>query len=62
MILYVSDLKNFTKELLQLINTFSNVAGYNINSKNQLPSYTQRMKKQRGKSEKHHLSQKPQIA
>ena len=31
---YTSDPKNSTKELLQLINTFSNVAGYKINSKN----------------------------
>ena len=30
---YISDPKNSTKELLQLINTFSNVAGYKINSK-----------------------------
>ena len=34
MIDYISDPKNSTKELLQLINTFSNVAGYKINSKN----------------------------
>ena len=33
MIVYVSDPKNSTKELLQLINTFSNVAEYKINSK-----------------------------
>ena len=33
MIVYISDPKNFTKELLQLINTFSNVAGYKNNSK-----------------------------
>ena len=31
MIVYMSDPKNSTKELLQLINTFSNVAGYKIN-------------------------------
>ena len=35
MIVYISDTKNSTKELLQLINTFSTVAGYKINSKNQ---------------------------
>ena len=29
----INDLKNSTKELLQLINTFSNVPGYKINSK-----------------------------
>ena len=33
MIVYISDPKNSTKELLQLINTFSTVAGYKINSK-----------------------------
>ena len=32
-IVYISDPKNSTRELLQLINTFSEVAGYNINSK-----------------------------
>ena len=32
MIVYISDPKNSTKELLQLINTFSNVAGYKMNS------------------------------
>ena len=30
-IVYISDPKNSTKELLQLINIFSNVAGYKIN-------------------------------
>ena len=34
MIVYISDPKNSTRELEQLINTFSNVAGYKINSKN----------------------------
>ena len=33
MIVYISHPKNSTKELLQLVNTFSNVAGYKINSK-----------------------------
>ena len=33
MIVYISDPKNSTKELLQLINIFSNVVGYKINSK-----------------------------
>ena len=33
MIVYIIDPKNSTKELLQLINTFSNVAGYKINQK-----------------------------
>jgi uncharacterized protein (DUF1499 family) len=31
-IIYISDPKNSTRELLQLINTFSKVAGYKINS------------------------------
>ena len=33
MIVYISDPLKSTKELLQLTNTFSNVAGYKINSK-----------------------------
>ena len=33
MIVYISDPKNSTRELLQLINTFSTVAEYKINSK-----------------------------
>ena len=33
MIVYISDPKNSTRELLQLIITFSKVAGYNINKK-----------------------------
>jgi hypothetical protein len=32
MIIYLSDPKNSTKELLKLINNFSKVAGYKINS------------------------------
>ena len=32
MILYLSDPKNSTRELLQLINNFSKVAGYKLNS------------------------------
>ena len=39
-IVYISDLKNSTRELLQLINTFSKVAGYKSESdlKHSLPS------------------------
>ena len=33
MIVYISNPKNSTKELLQLINTFGNVTGYKTNSK-----------------------------
>ena len=32
MIVYISDPKNSTRELLNLINSFSDVAGYKINS------------------------------
>jgi hypothetical protein len=32
MIVYISDFKNSTRELLNLLNHFSEVAGYNINS------------------------------
>jgi hypothetical protein len=32
MIVYISDPKNSTRELLNLINNFSEVAGYKINS------------------------------
>ena len=32
MIVYISDTKNFTRELLNMINSFSSVAGYKINS------------------------------
>ena len=33
MIVYIRNTKKLTRELLQLVNTFSNVAGYKINSK-----------------------------
>ena len=56
MIVYINDPKNSTKELLHLINTFSNVAGYKINSKKSIALLYIKNKKQRGKSEKHHLS------
>ena len=48
--------KNCTRELLQLTNTFSNVAGYKINKKSQLACHLQMIKKLRKKSEKHHHS------
>jgi hypothetical protein len=43
MIVYISDLKNSTRELLQLINNFSKVAGYKITQINQQPSFIQMM-------------------
>jgi hypothetical protein len=35
MIVHLNDPKNYTRELLNLINNFSKVTGYKINSKNQ---------------------------
>ena len=45
MIVYISDSKNSTRELLNLMNSLSEVAGYSINSKkkNQWPFSTQRI-------------------
>ena len=40
MIVYISDSKNSTRELLNLINSFSEVAGYKIIQTNQWPLYT----------------------
>ena len=49
MIVYLSDPKNPTRELLQLINNFSKVAGYKINSSKSVASYTQRISRLRKK-------------
>ena len=46
MIIYISDPKNSTREPLNLINNYSKVAGYKINSKK---SSTQRINKLRKK-------------
>ena len=46
MIVYINDTKNSTKKLLQLINTFSNVAGYKINSKKSIVLQYKKEKKQ----------------
>ena len=56
MIVYISDPKNSTKELLQLINTFSNGDRYKINSKKSVALLYTKIWKQRGKSEMHHFS------
>lgn len=50
----------FTRELLQLIDTFTNVAGSKILKKS-VALLLQMIKKLREKSEKHHYSQLPQI-
>jgi len=39
MILYISNPKNSTRELLQLINNFSKVAGYKSNSNKSVPFF-----------------------
>ena len=44
MILYKEDPKNATRKLLELINEFGRVAGYKINARNLLHSYTLMMK------------------
>ena len=55
--------KNSTKEILQLINTFSNVAGYKINSKKSVALFYRDDKwAEKKKSENQHPSQYPQIA
>jgi hypothetical protein len=57
MIVYISDPTNSTRELLTLINSFSAVAGYKINSTNQWPFSTQRINGLRKKLGKQHPSQ-----
>ena len=57
MIVYISNPQNSTKELLQLINTFSNVAEYKINSNNSIALFYKIINELRKKSEKHCPSQ-----
>jgi hypothetical protein len=57
MIVYISDPKNSTRELLNLINSFGEVAGYKINSKSQWPFSIQRINRLRKKLGKQHPSQ-----
>ena len=47
MILYIENLKDSTRKLLQLINEYSKVAGYKINTQNPSHSYTVTMRKQK---------------
>jgi hypothetical protein len=53
MIIYISGSKKLTTELLNLINSFSAVAGYKIKS-NQWPFSTQRINRMRKKLGKQH--------
>jgi hypothetical protein len=57
MIVFISDPKNSTRELLNLINSFSKVAGYKINSKKSMAFTTQRINRLRTKLGKEHHSQ-----
>ena len=58
MIVCRRDLKTSTGELLQVINTYINVAGYKINSKKlgAFPAIYKMIKELKEKSEKNHLS------
>jgi hypothetical protein len=55
-IAYMSDPKNSTRELLSLINSFSAVAGYKINSNKTMPFSTKRINRLRRKLGKQHPS------
>jgi hypothetical protein len=57
MIVYISDRKNSTRELLSLIKSFSEVAGYKINSNKSMAFCTQRINRLRKKLGKQHPSQ-----
>ena len=57
MIVYIRDPKNSTRELLSLINTFSEVAGYKLTQTSQWPFSTQRINRLRKKLGKQHPSQ-----
>ena len=57
MIAYISDPKNSTREPLNLITNFSEVAGYKINSNISVALSTQRINRLRKKAGKQHPSQ-----
>ena len=52
MILYIENPRNSTGKLLELINEYSKVAGYEINHRNPLHSYMLTMRKQKEKLRK----------
>ena len=59
MIVYISDPKNSTRELLNLINSFGELAGYKINSNKSMAFlYTKNKQAEKGKQ---HPSQQSQI-
>ena len=49
MILYIENPKDTTRKLLELINDFSKVAGYKINTQKSLAFYTLTMRKEKEK-------------
>ena len=53
MMFYIENPKYTTRNLLELINEFSKVSGYKINTQNPLHSYTLTMRKQTEKLRKH---------
>jgi hypothetical protein len=57
MIIYISDSKNYTRELLNLINSFSAVAGFKLTQTNQLLFSTNRINRLKKKLGKQHPSQ-----
>ena len=52
MILYIENPKDSTRKLLELINEYSKVAGYEINTQKSLDSQTLTMRKQKEKLRK----------
>jgi hypothetical protein len=59
MILYLKDPKEFTKKLLELINTFGKTAEYKLSIQKSVVFLTPIMNRLRKKSEKQPHSQKP---
>jgi hypothetical protein len=57
MIMYINDLKNSIRELLQLINNFSKVAGYKNNSNKSVALFYTNYNCLRNKLVKQHSSQ-----
>ena len=56
MILYIENTKDSTRKLLELINKYSKVAGYKINTQKSLALYTLTMRKQKEKLRKQYHS------
>ena len=61
MMLYVSDPKNSTRELLNLINNFNEVAGYKINSNKSMAFLYTKDKQAEKEIREQHPSQYSQI-